>query len=91
MSDETKDTKESKLDKFIRLATARHVKTLKQLELLQNLGNSSYTVDPERAEKMVTEIEYEVKRLRKKWKLEASSSAAVNDALDEDENEDEGN
>jgi hypothetical protein len=92
MSSEDKKTKdnESKLEKWTRLAKARHTALMKKFTLLKNLGNSNYAVDVEQAERMLVEIEYETRQLRLKWKIETPSSGTnsnVAEALEDDDEE----
>lgn len=84
------DPNETSLGKFMRLSKKRHVMLMKQFELLQNLGASSYEVDPEAGERMILEAELELKRWRKKWKLEKGgdgNTGAVSESLTQDKDE----
>ena len=60
--------KESKQEKFMRLAEKRGAKLLYQVKLLENLGSSTaYSVDEETAKKLLLQFEARLQSLKKKW------------------------
>ena len=60
--------KESKEDKFVRLAEKRGAKLLYQVKLLENLGGSAaYKVDEETAKRLLLQFEARLESLRRKW------------------------
>jgi len=60
--------KESKEEKFVRLAEKRGAKLLYQVKLLENLGSSAaYKVDEETAKKLLIEFEARLRSLKQKW------------------------
>ena len=60
--------KESKQEKFKRLAEKRGAKLLYQVKLLENLGSSAaYKVDEETAKKLLVTLEVRLQSLKRKW------------------------
>ncbi len=68
--------RETKREKFVRLAEARTNKIIDMLQLLGNCSNSSaYDYSQEDVEKIFSAIEFEVKEARKKFnKIESKKS-----------------
>lgn len=68
--------RESKREKFVRLAEARTNKIIDMLQLLSNCSNSSvYDYTQEDVEKIFSAIESEVKEARKKFnKIESKKN-----------------
>lgn len=69
--------RETKREKFVRLAEARTNKIIDMLQLLGNCSNSSaYDYSQEDVDKIFSAIESEVKEARKKFnKIESKKSA----------------
>ena len=60
--------KESKQEKFKRLAEKRGAKLLYQVKLLENLGSSAaYKVDEETAKNLLLQFEARLQSLKSKW------------------------
>lgn len=68
--------RETKREKFVRLAEARTNKIIDMLQLLENCSNSSaYDYSQEDVDKIFSAIESEVKEARKKFsKIESKKS-----------------
>lgn len=68
--------RETKREKFVRLAETRTNKIIDMLQLLGNCSNSSaYDYSQEDVDKIFSAIEYEVKEARKKFnKIESKKS-----------------
>ncbi len=68
--------RETKREKFVRLAEARTNKIIDMLQLLGNCSNSSaYDYSQEDVDKIFSAIEFEVKEARKKFnKIESKKS-----------------